>query len=49
MDHDPDKKPVSAADKLVDILLEKQDTLTNATDELACIARKTTLLVKHWC
>jgi hypothetical protein len=51
VDHDPDKPrlTVSAADKLVDILLEKQDTLTNATDELACIARKTILLVRHWC
>ncbi|KAG9071356.1 hypothetical protein KI688_005567 [Linnemannia hyalina] len=46
VDHDTDKPglKVSAADKLVDILLEKQDTLTNATDELACIARKTSLL-----
>ncbi|KAG9063538.1 hypothetical protein KI688_004422 [Linnemannia hyalina] len=47
VDHDPDKPglKVSAADKLVDILLEKQGTLTNATDELACIARKTSLLL----
>ncbi|KAG9067268.1 hypothetical protein KI688_012050 [Linnemannia hyalina] len=49
VDHDPDKPglKVSVADKLVEILLEKQDTLTNATDELACIARKTSLLVRH--
>ncbi|KAK3843434.1 MAG: hypothetical protein J3R72DRAFT_383384 [Linnemannia gamsii] len=45
VDQDPDKEPVSAADKLVDVLLGKQDILTNATDELACIARKTTLLL----
>lgn len=50
VDDDPDKLPgvkVSAADKLVEILLEKQDILSNATDELTCIARKTTLLVSH--
>lgn len=42
------KKVITAADKIHTILKEKQETLTNAVDELACIARKTTLLVRHW-
>jgi len=42
------EKVVTAANKMHTILKEKQETLTNAVDELACIARKTTLLVRHW-
>ncbi|KAG0064077.1 hypothetical protein BGZ90_002382 [Linnemannia elongata] len=38
-------KEMTAAQKMYDVLRSKQEILTNAVDELACLVRKTTLLL----
>jgi hypothetical protein len=43
--NDKPGKEMTAAQKMHDVLRIKQEVLTNAVDELACLVRKTTLLV----